>query len=110
MGLKTIREQEPDVCFKNLHSRVLIKRYIIYNQLDSSLEFRHISKHLCRERERGLKDTKNSLVGSVSNYTYFTQVLSLSLQATTTVLKENVPIKEFISLSRTTLGSWMDRM
>lgn len=46
VSLKTVATFVPDVCLKNLHSRVLVKRHIIYNQLDGSLELCHIAKHL----------------------------------------------------------------
>lgn len=38
----------PNVGLKDLNSRVLVKRNRINNQLDSSMEFRHISKNLFR--------------------------------------------------------------
>lgn len=39
----------PDVCLKNLHSWVLVKRYSIYNQFDGSLKLWHVAEHLVRK-------------------------------------------------------------
>lgn len=36
----------PDVCLKNLHRWVLVKRYGIYDQLDGSVELCDVAKNL----------------------------------------------------------------
>ena len=48
LTLKIAATFVPYVCLKNLHRRVLIKRYSFYNQLDGSLELCHVAKHLQR--------------------------------------------------------------